>query len=267
MSATVPSRGNTPCDSFAGVSIMTTFVPGEGGRGSAPRNRLLALLPPSDFARLQPLMTLVPFTRKQVLHKAGEPIHEIYFPNDGVCSMTTVMTDGRMVEVATIGNEGVVGISAIFGREAVNGESLVQVPGTDAWSLGIADFRFELEQNTGLAMIINRYLQAFLVMVLQSTACNSLHAAEERCARWLLMTRDRVGRDEFPMTQELLAVMLGVRRPTVTLILQKLAQRGLISYSRGRIVITNGPELQRVSCECHSVVQAEFDRLLAPLHV
>jgi CRP-like cAMP-binding protein len=216
---------------------------------------------------LLPLMTRVPLTRKQVLHKAGEPIHQIYFPNDGVCSMTTVMSDGRMVEVATIGNEGVVGISAIFGRETANGESLVQVPGTDAWALGIGDFRFELEQSTGLALIINRYLQAFLVMVLQSTACNSLHAAEERCARWLLMTRDRVGRDEFPMTQELLAVMLGVRRPTVTLILQKLGHRGLIRYSRGRLAVANGPELERVSCECYSTVQTELNRLLSPLHI
>lgn len=246
---------------------MTTFDPLGGGHSPAPRNRLLALLPATDLARLQPLMTRVPLTRKQVLHKPGEPIDQIYFPNDGVCSVTTVMSDGRMVEVATIGNEGVVGISAIFGRETANGESLVQVPGTDAWALGIAQFRFELEQSTGLAMILNRYLQAFLVMVLQSTACNSLHAAEERCARWLLMTRDRVGRDEFPMTQELLAVMLGVRRPTVTLILQKLGQRGLISYSRGRLAVTNGPELERVSCECYSVVQSEFDRLLAPLHI
>lgn len=239
----------------------------EGGRGVAPGNRLLALLPQQELARLLPRMTRVSMARKQVLHKAGEPIQQIYFPNDGVCSMTTVMSDGRMVEVATIGNEGVVGISAIFGRETANGESLVQVPGTDAWSLGISDFRFELEQSSGLAMIINRYLQAFLVMVLQSTACNSLHAAEERCARWLLHTRDRVGANEFPMTQELLAVMLGVRRPTVTLILQKLGQRGLIRYSRGRLAVANGPELERVSCECYSTVVNEFDRLLAPLHI
>jgi CRP-like cAMP-binding protein len=243
------------------------MMPFDGRRPEGPRNRLLALLPSPDLARLQDVMTRVPLTRKQVLHKAGEPIQQLYFPNDGVCSMTTVMSDGRMVEVATIGNEGVVGISALFGRETANGESIVQVPGTDAWALGIADFRFELEQSTGLALIINRYLQAFLVMVLQSTACNSLHAAEERCARWLLMTRDRVGRDEFPMTQELLAVMLGVRRPTVTLILQKLGQRGLIAYSRGRLAISNGPELERVTCECYTAVQAELDRLLAPLSI
>jgi len=206
-------------------------------------------------------------TRKRVLHKGGDPIHEVYFPNDGVCSMTTVMRDGRMVEVATIGNEGLVGLNAIFGREAANSESLVQVPGTDAWALGVHDFRAELEQSTGLAMVVNRYLQAFLVMVLQSTACNSLHSAEERCARWLLMTRDRVGSAEFPMTQELLAVMLAVRRPTVTLILQKLGQRGLVQYSRGRLAIANGAGLEQVSCECYSTVRAEFDRLLAPLTV
>lgn len=230
-------------------------------------NRLLALLPPHDLARLIPRMTRVPMTRKRVLHKGGEPIREVYFPNDGVCSMTTVMRDGRMVEVATIGREGMVGLNAIFGRETINSESLVQVPGTDAWALGVDDFRAELEQSTALAMIVNRYLQAFLVMVLQSTACNSLHSAEERCARWLLMTRDRVGGPEFPMTQELLAVMLGVRRPTVTLIVQKLSQRGFVRYSRGRLAIADGPALERVACECYATVRAEFDRLLAPLAV
>lgn len=230
-------------------------------------NRLLSLLPAHELERLMPRLERVPMTRKRILHKGGDPIREVYFPNDGVCSMTTVMSDGRMVEVATIGNEGLVGLSAIFGRETANSESLVQVPGTDAWALGVDDFRSELEQSTGLALIVNRYLQAFLVMVLQSTACNSLHSAEERCARWLLMTRDRVADDEFPMTQELLAVMLGVRRPTVTLILQKLSHRGLVRYSRGRLGIANGPELERVSCECYSTVRAEFDRLLAPLTI
>lgn len=232
-----------------------------------PGNRLLALLPSHELARLMPRFTRVPMTRKRVLHKGGARIHEVYFPNDGVCSMTTVMRDGRMVEVATIGNEGLVGLNAIFGRETANSESLVQVPGTDAWALDVDDFRAELEQSTALAAIVNRYLQAFLVMVLQSTACNGLHSAEERCARWLLMTRDRVGGDEFPMTQELLAVMLGVRRPTVTLILQKLSQRSLVRYSRGRLAIANGGELEHIACECYGTVRAEFDRLFAPLTV
>ena len=230
-------------------------------------NRLLALLPEADLARLMPQMRRVSLARKQVLHKGGEVIGEVYFPNGGVCSMTTVMSDGRMVEVATIGNEGVVGIGAIFGREVSNSESLVQVPGTDAFALGVDAFRAELEQSSVFAMLINRYIQAFLVMVLQSTACNSLHSAEERCARWLLMTRDRTGSDQFPMTQELLAVMLGVRRPTVTLILQRLGQRGLVRYSRGRLEVADGPELERVSCECYGTVKAEFERVLSPLAV
>jgi CRP-like cAMP-binding protein len=229
-----------------------------------PGNRLLAMLPQSDLDRLLPRMRRISLARKQILHKAGERIGEVYFPNGGVCSMTTVMSDGRMVEVATIGNEGVVGISAIFGRENANGESLVQVPGTDALALPIEVFRAEVEQNPAFSLLINRYLQAFLVMVLQSTACNSLHSAEERSARWLLMTRDRIGGDHFPMTQELLAVMLGVRRPTVTLVLQKLGQRGLLRYSRGRVEVADGPELERVSCECYGTVKAEFERLLSP---
>jgi len=246
---------------------VSNFVPSGGGREATPGNRLLALLPPDELARIMPRLTRVPMTRKRILHKGGERIHEVYFPNDGVCSMTTVMSDGRMVEVATVGNEGMVGLSAIFGRETANSESLVQVPGTDAWAMNVDDFRMELEQSGGLAAVVNRYLQAFLVMVLQSTACNGLHSAEERCARWLLMTRDRVGRDEFPMTQELLAVMLGVRRPTVTLILQKLGQRGLVEYSRGRLAVSNGAQLQQVACECYATVKTEFDRLLTPVTI
>ena len=234
---------------------------------STPGNRLLALLPPSDLERLLPRMRRLSLARKQILHKAGERIEEVFFPNGGVCSMTTVMSDGRMVEVATIGNEGVVGISAIFGRETANGESLVQVPGTDALALPIDLFRLELEHNPIFAMLVNRYLQAFLVMVVQSTACNRQDSAVVRSARWLLMTRERVGGGEFPMTQELLAVMLGVRRPTVTLVLQKLGQRGLVRYSRGHVEIADGPELERASCECYGTVKAEFDRLLSPLQV
>ncbi|MDQ3171956.1 MAG: Crp/Fnr family transcriptional regulator [Acidobacteriota bacterium] len=239
----------------------------EASPGATQGNRLLALLPEADLARLMPQMRRVSLARKQILHKGGEVISEVYFPNGGVCSMTTVMRDGRMVEVATIGNEGVVGIAAIFGRGVSNSESLVQVPGTDAFALGVDAFRAELEHNPVFAMLINRYIQAFLVMVLQSTACNSLHSAEERCARWLLMTRDRVGNNAFPMTQELLAVMLGVRRPTVTLILQKLGQRGFVRYSRGRVEVADGPELERTSCECYGTVQAEFALLLSPLAV
>ena len=232
-----------------------------------PGNRLLAMLPPSDRERLVLRGRRLSLARKQILHKAGERIDEVYFPNGGVCSMTTVMSDGRMVEVATIGNEGLVGINAVFGRESANGESLVQVPGNDALALPVDLFRAEIETNPAFALLVNRYLQAFVVMVLQSTACNSLHSAEERCARWLLMTRDRVGGDQFPMTQELLAVMLGVRRPTVTLVLQKLGQRGILRYSRGRIEVADGPELERVSCECYGTVKSEFARLLVPVPV
>lgn len=232
-----------------------------------PGNRLLAMLPQSDLDRLLPRMRRISLARKQILHKAGERIGEIYFPNGGVCSMTTVMSDGRMVEVATIGNEGIVGISALFGREMANGESLVQVPAHDALAMPIEVFRDELEGNPAFSLLVNRYLQAFLVLLLQSTACNSLHSAEERSARWLLMTRDRVGCDQFPMTQELLAVMLGVRRPTVTLVLQKLGQRGVLRYSRGRVEVTDAPALERVSCECYGAVKAEFERLLSPTTV
>lgn len=227
-------------------------------------NRLLAALTADEFRRLRPMLTTVPLKFKQSLQKQGENVSHVYFPGGGVCSLTTVMEDGRMVEVATVGSEGVVGIAAFFGDELPPGEALVQVPvpGGEAEMMAVNDFRREMERRGELFELVRRYSIALTALVMQSAACNSLHSAEERCARWLLMTHDRVDGDEFLLTQEFLAVMLGVRRSTVTVIAGALHKARLIDYSHRRIKIVDRSGLEAASCECYRVVHAQFQRLL-----
>jgi CRP-like cAMP-binding protein len=190
------------------------------------------------------------------------PIERVYFPWDGVCSFTTTMRDGRTVEVGTIGNEGVVGISAYFGGGLPDTETIVQVPGEGAAMMRAGTFVSEMERRGALYQLVRRYSQALLALMAQSVACNALHDMDQRCARWLLMTHDRVDGDTLLLTQEYLATMLGARRPTVTLVAKRLQARGLIDYRRGRIVIRNRPGLARLSCECYGVVRAQFERLV-----
>jgi CRP-like cAMP-binding protein len=231
--------------------------------GQSP-NRLLAALPVSEYQRLLPHLKTVPLKLKQILQKADEEVRTIYFPGGGVCSVVSVMEDGRMVEVATVGNEGMIGITAIFGDEPPSTAAMVQVPEVEAQTMSVRMFKKEMERRGPFRELIARYCQAFIALIMQSSACNSLHPVEQRCARWLLMTHDRVGRDEFALTQEFLAVMLGVRRPTVTLVAGALQKAGLIDYGHKRIVILDRKALEAASCECHRVVKAHFDRLLPP---
>jgi CRP-like cAMP-binding protein len=226
------------------------------------RNRLLAALPADEYRRLLPHLKTVSLKFKQTLQKVDEDIRTIYFPGGGVCSVVSVMEDGRTVEVATVGNEGMIGITAFLGDERPSGAAMVQVPEVDAQIMSVATFKKEVERRGPFRDVIARYFQAFVALVMQSSACNSLHPVEQRCARWLLMTHDRVGRDEFALTQEFLSVMLGVRRPTVTLVAGALQKAGLIDYGHKRIIVLNRKGLEAASCECHRVVKAHFDRLL-----
>jgi CRP-like cAMP-binding protein len=226
------------------------------------RNKLLAALPADEYRRLLPHLKTVALEFKQTLQKADEEIRTIYFPGGGVCSVVTVMEDGRMVEVATVGNEGMIGVTAFLGDELPSGEAMVQVPEVDAQVMSAAVFKKEIQRRGPFRDVVARYCQAFVALVMQSSACNSLHPVEQRCARWLLMTHDRVGQDEFPLTQEFLAVMLGVRRPTVTIVAGALHKAGLIDYGHRRVVILDRKALEAASCECHRVVKAHFDRLL-----
>jgi CRP-like cAMP-binding protein len=182
-------------------------------------NLLLAALPPADYHRIAPTLNVVSLTLKDMLHKPGEPIREVYFPGGGFCSVLTVLEDGRMVEVATIGREGMVGTSAILdGGGVLPSAAMVQAETDTCYRMKVADFRREMDQRGALFELLARYSQALLGFIMQSTACNAVHSVEQRLARWLLMASDRVGKNDFPLTQEFVAIMLGVTRPTVTVI-------------------------------------------------
>jgi CRP-like cAMP-binding protein len=235
-----------------------------GGARSVPSspNKLLASLPSADYRRLFPSLTSVPLPFKKVLHKLGAKIDVVYFPGWGACSITNVMKDGRMVEVAAVGPEGMVGITIFLGGDYSPGETFVQVAGGDGQSMTSEAFRRELARRGPFYDVISRYSQALQVQMMQSIACNSLHTVEERCARWLLMTHDRVEGDRFVLTHEFLGFMLGVRRPTVSLVLGLLDKAGLIEIGTKKITVVNRKLLEKASCECYQVVKSTFDRLL-----
>jgi CRP-like cAMP-binding protein len=249
---------------------MTTLQDVETGRPTAvaqvpSQNRLLTTLPPDEYARISVHLRAVSMIAKQVFHTQGQPIGDVYFPGGGACSLIKVMKDGKMAEIATVGNEGMLGSGVFFGDTVSAGEAIVQVSDGEAHTMPIAAFILEMERHGEFYDRIVRYTQAFATQIMQTTACNGLHSAEERCCRWLLMTHDRVREREFGLTHEFLALMLGVRRPTVTLIAAKLQGAGLISYRRGHVTIVDRPGLEKMSCECYATVKANFARLLPEL--
>jgi len=226
-------------------------------------NKLLAALPAEDYLRIAPSLTHVPQTFKLVLHKTGETMTNVYFPVGGCCSTTYVMQDGKMVEVATIGNEGVVGITLFLGGTVAPSETFVQIAAdADILVMPAAVFMTELNRRGAFYDLISRFAQALQILYMQSVACNSFHTVEERCARWLLMTHDRVEGDEFQLTHEFLSYMLGVRRPTVSLVLGTLDRAGVIHIGMKKITIVNRKGLEAASCECYEVVRKAFDQLL-----
>jgi len=225
-------------------------------------NKLLAALPAADYRRILPTLTTVPLKFRQVMHKYGEPIDTVYFIGGGVASVTNVMTDGRMVEVATIGNEGMVGVTVFLGGTVSPGEAFIQVPDGNGQAMAADAFRKELDRRGAFYGLMSRYSQAMQILIMQSTACNSLHTVEERCSRWLLMTHDRVDGDELRLTHEFLGYMLGVRRPTVSLVLGTLDKAGILHNGTKKITIVNRARLEDTSCECYRVVKSAFDRLL-----
>jgi CRP-like cAMP-binding protein len=228
-----------------------------------PKNRLLAALPAADFARLRSHLTTVPIHVRQVLHAHGEPIRQVYFPNGGVVSITTKsLSTGTMVEAATVGDEGMLGVEAFFSEDAcAAGETFMQVPDTDAEILSVDVFRREIATQGALHRAVARYIQYLLAMTMQSTACNALHPVEQRCARWLLMTHTRMHRQDFTLSHEFLGMMLGVHRPTVSLVAGTLQRAGLIEYTHGRVTVLDREGLEAASCECYAVLRAHFQRL------
>jgi CRP-like cAMP-binding protein len=225
-----------------------------------PQNRLLSLLPAADYKRLSSYLHPIPLKPRQTLYGFRAPIDYVYFPESGVISAMTVMADGSAIEVATIGNEGMSGLTTFVGGQTSPYEVLVQVPG-NGWRMRVADFKNEASQEGSFRNLIILYNTAFSMQVSYSVACNGLHKVQKRCCRWLLMTQDRVGANVLPLTHEFLAIMLGVRRASVTEVLHPLQKRGLIFNGRGHIEIQDRPGLEALACECYAVVKKEFTRL------
>ena len=225
-------------------------------------NKLLAGLPQGEYERLLPNLETIPLLLKQILYQPYEPIKYVYFPNSGVISLLNVMEDGGAIEVATIGNEGMVGIPILLGADQVPAETFVQVPG-EALRMTVGVFKREVTPGSPLHTLLLRYTQTLINQIAQSAACNRLHTLEERACRWLLLTQDRVDSDEFPMTQEFLSHMLGVRRASVSEVATMLQKAGLISYHRGKITILDRKGLESASCECYQIVKQEYIRLLS----
>ena len=214
-------------------------------------NRLLAALSDDDRQRIMSGMDVVPLALKQTLHKPGDVVKHVYFPGGGFCSIMTMLEDGDMVEVATIGREGMVGISAVRLRGTATATAMVQAETHLSYRMKAEAFREELGRGGAFSDLIAHYLQALMGFVMQSTACNAVHSVEQRLARWLLMAQDRIESQDFPLTQEFVAMMLGATRPTVTLVAGTLQKAGLIHYHRGHMTIVDRQGLEAISCECY----------------
>jgi CRP-like cAMP-binding protein len=224
-------------------------------------NRLLSLLSDHDYERLRPHFSPVAFEYRKSLYEALRPIQQVYFPIDGVASLVVTTAEGASAEVGTIGNEGLVGLPIVLGDRDAPSSVYVQVPGS-ALKMDASIFRGELERSPTLNLMMLRYAHAFFNQVAQSAACAHLHKVEQRCCRWLLMTRDRMPSDDFLLTHEFLGMMLGVRRTTVTDVMGALQKAGLIQYRRGHVTILDQQALQQRACECYELSKEEFDRLL-----
>jgi CRP-like cAMP-binding protein len=222
------------------------------GRSSPADNHLLAALGAEDYARIASTLDIVPLKLKDIIHKPGEPIRHVYFPGGGFCSVLTVLEDGNMVEVATVGSEGMVGTSVLFGDSPPSSTAMVQGETEICYRMAADACRVEMDRRGAFFELLTRYAHAFVGFIMQSTACNAVHSIEQRLARWLLMAQDRMGSETFPLTQEFVAMMLGATRPTVSVVAGTLQRAGLITYHRGHVTVVDRARLEASSCECYA---------------
>lgn len=223
------------------------------------RNQVLATIPAREYRRLQARLEPVKLKFGQVLYNPGKPIRHVYFPLDCLISLLTAVDKRRTLEVGMVGREGMAGMPFILGM-GVSGVRAVVQGGGSALRMASGPFRTEFDRNRPLQEALFRYLYVLMAQISQTAACNRFHDTEARLARWLLMTRDRMGSDEFLLTHEFLAHMLGLRRVGVTEAASALKRRKLISYSRGKIQILDVKGLKASSCSCYQIVKKVFDR-------
>lgn len=229
-----------------------------------PANELLAALPAEDYARLAPTLRNTPLKLKRLLHKPGEAIDHVYFPGGGFASVVTVLKDGGMVEVATIGREGMLGMSAVLNGDPSPAATMVQAETDVCYTMSAEAFRREMDRRGPFYDVLTRYGQALVGVIMQSTACNAVHSVEQRMSRWLLLAHDRIGKDEFTLTQEFVAMMLGTSRPTVTVVASTLQKAGLIRYHRGHVTVVDRDKLEAASCECYQTATDLLNAVTRP---
>ncbi|CAN5563195.1 Crp/Fnr family transcriptional regulator [soil metagenome] len=228
------------------------------------KNLFLSALPPRDLAVLKPLLQFVELPQGKVLGEAGQRVSEVVFLEAGMVSLLTQMQDGSAIEIATLGRESIVGVLAALGNHRSNVRAIVQIAGS-AWKVRAGDFRTAADKSRTLRNLVLLSSELGMVQMQQISACNALHTAERRLCRWILQVRDRIDGDVIELTQDFLAQMLAVRRPTVTLIAQSLQQAGLIRYRRGRITITDREGLEKRACECLGEIRNKTRQILSEL--
>lgn len=225
---------------------------------SAYANQILAHL--SDYNIVARQLIRIEFAVKQVLYNPNEPIRYAYFPEAGMISVVSTMEDGRSIEVGTIGNEGMAGAGLLSGANSGPYNHYAQIAG-HGYRIDADVLRDEASQNNKIREVILRYQSLFLVQSMQCTACNGLHSVTQRCCRWLLLSHDRVHTDTVALTHEFLALMLGVRRASVTEVLKPLQERGWVRLTRGEIAIVDRQSLESASCECYRVIKEHLKLL------
>jgi CRP-like cAMP-binding protein len=224
-------------------------------------NHLLAALGEDEATAIEPWLERVSLPRGEVLARAGQPFEHAYFPLSGMISVVALLSEGLGAEVATVGNEGMMGLPILFGSGNSPFHVMAQLSG-EAMRIRAARLEEAVDAGSSLNGLLRTYSQAFFVQTAQNAACNTLHPVSRRGARWLLATHDRADGDSFHLTQEFLAFMLGVARQSVGIAVGDLQSRGLIEYHRGDMQILDRQGLEAASCECYEIVRAEFSRLL-----
>jgi CRP-like cAMP-binding protein len=233
-------------------------------RSSIPplrQNALLRALPAADREILRSSLEKVQLVKDHPIFAPGERAPHVWFPNSGIISIVALDDQGSAIEIATVGHEGMTGIATVLGGETTIYSAMVQVPG-EGCRIETPLFSQLMDQHPAIRSVMLRYVQAAMTQMGQNAACGQLHNIEARCARWLLLAHDDVEGDTFPLTQEYLAMMLGVTRPSVSGAASALQRAGLIRYVRGQIEILDRPGLEALSCECYRIIRGEFERLL-----
>jgi CRP-like cAMP-binding protein len=231
---------------------------------NAHHNLFLKVLPPRDLALLKPALQFIELKQGDLLGEPGQPVPDVVFIEAGMVSLLTTMQDGTAIEIATLGRESVFGVLSALGNHRSNVRAIVQIDGA-GWKIRAAEFRTAVEKSHTLRHLVLLSSELALAQMQQTAACNALHSAQRRLCRWILQVYDRIDSDVIELTQDFLAQMLAVRRPTVTLIAQGLQNAGLIRYRRGRITIVDHAGLEKLACECVDEMRTKTRHILSEL--